>query len=56
MDPVLTQHDALRLHCPDITRDVYRENHRATFEYLVRMVRDAFHETVQRLHADLTES
>jgi hypothetical protein len=55
-DPALTQHEALRLHCPDITRDVYRENHRSTFEYLVRMVRDAFLETVQRVHVDLTES
>ena len=54
-DAALTQHEALRLHRPDITRKVYREHHRSAFEYLVRTVREAFIETLQRVHADLTD-
>ncbi|PEN11171.1 hypothetical protein CRI94_16405 [Longibacter salinarum] len=54
-DADLTQHEALRMHRSEITREIYRECHRSTFEYLVRIVRDDFVETLQRLHDDIDE-
>lgn len=35
-------HDALREHRPSLTREHYREQHRHTFEYLLRCTRDVF--------------
>ena len=49
-DPSLTQHEALRMHCPGINREAYRTRHRSVFEYLVRRVRTAVEQQLQRLH------
>lgn len=53
-DPFLTQHEALRLHLPDLTRTAYRESHRSVFEYLVRAVRSTFEERLQQHFRDRT--
>jgi hypothetical protein len=39
--PSMTHHEALQLHV-DVSRDVYRSNHRHVFEYLLRRTREAF--------------
>jgi hypothetical protein len=49
-DPSLTQHEALRMHCPHVTREAYRAHHRSVFEYLVRSARTAVDQQLQRLH------
>lgn len=52
-DPSLTQHEALRLHQPDVDRASYRERHRAAFEYLMRAARTDLEDRLRRLYRTL---
>jgi hypothetical protein len=51
-EPAMDYHEYLHAHCPHITRDSYRAEYRAVFEYLAEKVKDWFFDEMRSYFAD----